>query len=118
MAWGTKQSATQLTAINTIVQEFDATITLGPTDSVHIWVESTGAPGGTDGLNIMVYSTLDDTDTNWDTVPLTSMQLTDDSGGESVSIVLSGVYRVKVGVASDGATDTHTADMSYRIGTP
>lgn len=118
MAWGSKQTATQLTGINATEQFFDVTPSLLATDSVHIQIESTGTPGGTDGLDIKVYSTLDDATEKWDTVPITSMQLSDDSDGESVSIVLSGIYKFRVGVASSGATDTHVADLACRIATP
>lgn len=118
MTWGAKTSATQLTGINTTEQFFDAIVGLAPVDSVHIQIGATGTPGGTDGLDISVYSTLDDTTEEWDTVAVTTMQLTTESTLEDVSIILSGIYRFRVGVVSAGATDTQVADMSYRIGTP
>ncbi len=73
--------------------------------------------GTTDDLTVHVVSTLDDSSEEWDTIDYLSFAMTSGSNGQSDirSFLLSGTYKVRVGVESSGGTDTHTtASFSYR----
>jgi len=116
MAWGSKVTATQVTSITDTRQYFDTNITLNPGEIVQCQI-SASYGGTTDDLTVHVVSTLDDSSESWDTVDYLSFAMTSGSSGQSDirSFLLSGVYKVRVGVESTGATDTHlTASFSYR----
>ena len=116
MAWGSKVTATQVTSITDTRQYFDTNITLNPGEIVQCQI-SASYGGTTDDLTVHVVSTLDDSSESWDTVDYLSFAMTSGSNGQSDirSFLLSGVYKVRVGVESTGATDTHlTASFSYR----
>lgn len=116
MAWGSKVTATQVTAITNTRQYFDTNITLNPGEIVQCQV-SASYGGTTDDLTVHVESTLDDSSESWDTVDYLSFAMTSGSSGQSDirSFLLSGVYKARIGVESTGATDTHlTASFSYR----
>lgn len=116
MAWGSKTSATQITGINsTTVQYFNQNITLNPGEIAHVQVTSTYG-GTTDDMVYYVESTLDDSSENWDTTAYMSFTMSSGSVAavDDRSFLVSGVYKARVGVASSGTTDSHTADMSFR----
>ena len=113
MAWGSKtQIATGLSVAGT--ELFSSEVTLNPGELVHIQI--VGNSGGTtDNLDIAIYTTLDDSTENWDTVPLTSLQLDCTDGNDNdVSIPLSGIYRFRIGFIRSGSTDTITTNAWYR----
>jgi hypothetical protein len=117
MAWGSKVTATQVTAITNTRQYFDTNITLNPGEIVQCQVSGTYG-GTTDDLTVHVESTLDDSSESWDTVDYLSFAMTSGSAAGTSDIrsfLVSGVYKFRVGVESTGATDTHpTASFSYR----
>ena len=113
MAWGSKtQIASGLSVAGT--ELFSSAVTLNPGELVHIQI--VGNSGGTtDNLDIAIYTTLDDSTENWDTVPLTPLQLDCTDGNDNdISIPLSGIYRFRIGFVRSGSTDTITTNAWYR----
>ena len=116
VGWAAKDTSTQLTAITT-VQYFDDTPTLDANEYAHVQVVG-NSDGTTDSLQVSVYSTLDPSGENWDTVPVYSFVLDCTSGADNdVSFIVRDVYKFRVGVVRVGSTDTFVADMGYRIAT-
>jgi hypothetical protein len=116
MAWGSKVTATEITSITNTRQWFDTNITVNPGEIVQCQI-SASYGGTTDDLTVHVVSTLDDSSEEWDTIDYLSFAMTSGSNGQSDirSFLLSGAYKVRVGVESSGGTDTHTtASFSYR----
>ena len=93
---------------------FSDVVTLSPGEIAHVQV--VGNSGGTtDSLVISVYTTLDDTSENWDTVPLFSFTLDCTDGNDNdVSFIVSGVYKFYIGYVRDGSTDTIVTDAWQR----
>jgi len=105
MSWGTK---TQIeNAANVAGTElFSDAVTLTPGESAMIQVVANSG-GTTDNLIISVYTTLDDSTENWDTVPIYSFVLDCTDGADNdVSFIVSGVYKFYVGWVRNGVTDT------------
>jgi hypothetical protein len=118
MAWGAKDTSTQLTTITATEQFFDDLISVDVNEyaDVHVMVNHGGT---TDDAIVSLYGTLDATSETWDGVPFMSryiVQATQDS--DWFQFTVSGVYKFRIGVKSTGATDSHTADMSHRVATP
>lgn len=114
MAWGSKTSATQLTSITT-EQFFDAPISLNPQETAHVEVEANPPTTPTDDLIVAVYGTLDASSESWDETPIMEFLIDKDIDPNKASFLVSGYYKVRVGVRRSGSTDTYTsADMSYR----
>lgn len=119
MAWGSDTAATQLTSVTT-EQFFDVTPSVPVGGYVHCQVIGNSS-GTTDNMVIAVYSTLDDSTENWDTVPAFEFELDCTDGNDNdVSFTVHDLYKFRVGVrrADNGSTDSFTADMSYRVATP
>ena len=115
MAWGSKTSATQLTAITTTEKFFDQTPTLNPYEVAHVEVEANPPATPTDDLTVSVYGTLDAATESWDETPIMQFNIDKDlADPNKASFLVSGVYKFRVGVVVDGSTDTYVADMSYR----
>ena len=114
MAWGPKTNATQLTAITTTEKFFDQTPTLNPYEIAHVEVEANPPATPTDNLQVSVYGTLDAATENWDDTPIMQFDIANAPDPNKVSFLVSGVYKFRVGVVVDGATDTYVADMAYR----
>ncbi len=114
MAWGSKQSATQVTAITTTEKFFDVTPTLNPGELHHVEIEANPPATPTDSLKVSVYGTLDPSSENWDDTPRRSFIIDKDIDPNKVSFVITGLYKYRIGVVVDGSTDTYVADMSYR----
>ena len=114
MTWGVKTNSTQLTGITTTEVFFSQTPTLNPGEFHHVEIEANPPATPTDDLLVSVYGTLDDTSENWDDTP--KMQFTIDKGTDpnKRSFIVSGIYKYRIGVVVNGATDTYVADMSYR----
>jgi len=113
-AWGAVDSSTQLTTIADTYQYFDDVITTTPAEVCHLQVDVNYA-GTTDNMEVSIFSTLDDATENWDDTPVISFEMARGSDPEALSIVVTGLYRFRIGVQSTGATDDHTsADLKYR----
>ena len=105
MAWGSDTAATQLTSITT-EQFFNQVPTLNPRETAHVQlsVDFPGSP--TDHAIVAVYTTLDDT---------SEFLIENTIDPNRISLLVTGVYKFRVGVRRSGATDTITsADLSYR----
>lgn len=117
MAWGSKQTATQLTGVGTTETFFDLTPQLTPGELVHVQItaDNEDASTVTDDLEVRVYTTLDDSTEDWDEHPDLTLTISPDGvSAENKSFRVSGVYKFRVGVTSSGSTDTYTADMAVR----
>lgn len=114
MAWGNKTNATQLTAITTTEKFFSQTPTLNPGEVHHVEVEANPPATPTDNLKVSVYATLDVTSENWDDTPRLVFLIDKGTDPNKVSFIISGIYKYRVGVVVDGATDTYVSDMSFR----
>lgn len=117
VAWGSDTASTQLTTVST-EQFFSQTPQLAANELAHCQVVGNSS-GTTDNLIIAVYSTLDATSENWDTVPIQEFELdcTDGLDNDVSFVVPTGIYKFRVGVRRNGTTDTFTADMSHRVAT-
>ncbi len=114
MAWGSKTSATQLTAITT-EQFFDELITLNPRELTHVQVDVDFPGSPTDDCIIALYGTLDDRSEDWDDTPFREIAVSKDTDPNAVSFTVGGVYKFRIGARRSGSTDTFaSADMSYR----
>lgn len=112
--WGAKTDATQLTGITTTEVFFDQEPTLNPGELHHVEVEANPPATPTDSLTVSVYGTLDDATENWDDTPLMAFTVDKDIDPSKVSFILTGIYKYRIGVVVDGATDTYVADMGFR----
>ena len=113
MTWGSKnQIATSLSVAGT--ELFSSALSLNPGESADIQVIG-NSNGTTDSLVISVYTTLDASTENWDTVPLFSFVLDCTDGNDNdVSFLVTGVYRFRIGFVRDGSTDTITTNAYER----
>ena len=111
MAWTSKtQRATNLAVVGTELFSNPVTLNPGELSDIQIIANSSGT---TDNLTITVYTTLDDSSENWDTVGITSFELDCTDGNDNdVSLILSGIYRYRIGFVS--TTDTITTNMFTR----
>ena len=118
MAWGTKQSFSDQTAINNTVEEFLAAVTLNPRELAHVQlkIDNEHASAVTDALTVSVYTTLDDSSETWDSTPF--MQFTHKPAtvsAEYVAFTVMGVRKFRIGGLSAGGTNTYTMGGSYRL---
>lgn len=117
MAWGSKTSFTDQTAINNTTEKFLANVTLNPRELCHVQlkVDNEHASTVTDALIISVYTTLDDSSETWDSTPF--MQFTHKPAtvsAEYVAFTVMGVRKFRIGGLSSGATNTYTMGGAYR----
>ena len=116
MAWGAKVDMTQLTSVSSTEQYFTTFILLNPGELSHLECELDPVGTPTDDMIINLYGTLDDGSENWDDKPFMSFTIPNSPDPCKKSVIVSGVYRFRVGAAASGATDTHTSvDCSYRL---
>jgi hypothetical protein len=108
MAWGSKQTATQLTNITT-EQFFDVVPQLNPRETAHCQVAVNFPGSPTDHALIAVYTTLDDSGEVWDVVPMMEFLLENTTDPNGITFLVTGVYKFRVGVRRDGSTDTLTS---------
>lgn len=114
MAWGSKTTATQLTAITTTELFFDQTPIINPGEFHHVEIEANPPATPTDDLRVSIYGTLDDSSENWDDTPRMVFIIDSGTDPNKKSFIISGIYKYRIGVVVDGATDTYVADMSFR----
>lgn len=118
MAWGSTQTATQLTSITT--EQFFAfggssALSLNPGESMHFQVDVNFPTSPTDHAIVSVYGTLDDSSENWDDTPALTFSVDKAIDPNAASFIISDLYRFRVGVKRSGTTDTLTsADAKYR----
>jgi len=113
MAWTSKTQIENAAAVAG-TELFSDIVVLNPGELTHVQV--VGNSGGTtDSLVISIYTTLDDSTENWDTVPIHTFTLDCTDGNDNdVSIPLSGIYRFRIGFVRDGSTDTITTNAWER----
>ncbi len=115
MAWGSKQTATQLTSITT-VQYFSTLVTLNPGETAHCQVTVNFPTSPTDNAIVEVFTTLDASTETWDDTAFMAFLVDRGIDPNDVSFTVSGVYRFRIGVRRSGSTDTLTsADLAYRL---
>ena len=115
MAWGSKQTATQLVNV-TSEQVFNQTPTLNPGETAHVEVDVNFPASPTDHAVVAVYGTLDASSENWDDTALMEFTIRNAPDPDKLSFLVSGVYKFRVGVRRSGTTDTLTsADLAYRV---
>ncbi len=113
MSWGTKlQIATALSVAGT--ELFSDAVVLNPGELIHIQI--IGNSGGiADNLIISVYTTLDASAENWDTVAITQVELDCTDGADNdISITLSDIYKFRIGFVRSGSTDTIVTNAYIR----
>ena len=113
MPWTAKtQRATNLAVVGTELFSNPVTLNPGELSDIQIIANSSGT---TDNLTITVYTTLDDATENWDTVGIISFPLDCTDGNDNdISLILSGIYRYRIGFIRTGSTDTITTNMFTR----
>jgi len=114
MSWDS--SKTQIaSALNVAGTElFSSVVTLNPGELIHIQVD--GDSGGTtDNLVIAVYTTLDPSSEQWDTVAIMSFELDCTDGALNVvAFTLSGLFKFRIGFIRSGSSDTIVTNAHYR----
>ncbi|HAK64016.1 MAG: hypothetical protein ACOY17_05340 [Pseudomonadota bacterium] len=118
MAWGSKQNFTDQTAINGATEKFLAAVSLNPRELAHVQlkIDNEHASAVTDGLQVSVYTTLDDASETWDSAPF--MQFTHKPAtvsAEYFAFTVMGVKKFRIGGLSTGAANTYTMGGSYRL---
>lgn len=117
VTWGSDTALTTQTAIDNSTEEFIGTIDLSASLSAHIQLEIDNESGSvTDAVIISVYATLDDASEVFDDQAY--MTFTISPSGVAVErhpLVVSGVYKFRIGVLSSGATDTYAVGGDYRV---
>ena len=115
MAWGAKQTATQLTGIQSTEKFFTSSVNVGLGDYAHVQIKIDFPADPVDTAIVSVYATLDATSEVWDTEPIQTHAI--GPGTDKIkSFVVNDVYKFRVGVVRSGSTDTLVADMAYRVG--
>ena len=115
--WGADTALTTQTAIDNSTEEFVGTIDLSTALSAHIQLEIDNESGSvTDAVIISVYATLDATSEVFDDAPyMTFSILPSGIALERHPLVVSGIYKFRIGVLSSGATDTYAVGGDYRV---
>ena len=118
VAWGSDTAMTQLTSVGNSYSYFSTFVQLAPNERAHFQVKvDNGGGTPTDHAIIGVWVTLDDTSEQWDTDEWDAYFMHSGTDPRTISFIVRGPYKVRIGVKSTGSTDTYTADCSYRIGT-
>ncbi len=117
VTWGNDTALTSQTAINNTTEEFVGTIDLSTALSAHIQLEVDNEGGSvTDAVIISIYATLDAASEVWDDQPyMTFSILPSGIALERHPIVVSGIYKFRIGALSAGSTDTYTVGGDYRV---
>ncbi len=114
MSWQNKTQIASALAVSG-TELFSSAVTLNPGELAHIQVVG-NSDGTTDNLIISVYTTLDASSENWDTVAIMSFELDcTDTNDNDVSFTLSGLYKFYIGFLASGTpTDTIATNAWYR----
>jgi hypothetical protein len=118
MAWGTKQSFTDQTAINNTVEEYLAAVTLNPRELCHVQLklDNEHASTVTDSLVVSVYTTLDTASEVWDNFPFMQFTIKPATiNAEYFAFTVMGVRKFRIGGLSTGATNTYTMGGAYML---
>ena len=115
MGWGAKTNIVSDTGV-TNTEEYSTAVTLNPGEVAHVEVEANNEDPSvsTDGLVVSVYGTLDDTSENWDDTPFCSFVIDSATDPNKVSFIVSGVYKFRIGYASEGTTNLFSVEVDYR----
>ena len=119
VTWGSDTALTTQTAIDNVTEEFIGTIDLSTALSAHIQLEIDNESGSvTDDVIISVYATLDATSEVFDDKADMTFTITPSGIAlERHPLVVSGVYKFRIGALSAGATDTYAVGGDYRVRT-
>ena len=119
VTWGSDTALTTQTAINNSSEEFIGIIALATGLSAHIQLEIDNESGSvTDAVIISIYATLDASSEVWDDQAyMTFSILPSGIALERHPLVVSGVYKFRIGALSAGATDTYAVGGDYRVRT-
>lgn len=113
MAWSSKTQIENAASVGG-TELFSDAVSLNPGELAHIQVVG-NSDGTTSSLIISVYTTLDASSENWDTVPITQFTLDCTDGNDNdVSFAISGIYKFRIGFVRDTGTDTITTNAWYR----
>ena len=117
VTWGSDTALTTQTAIDNSTEEYIGTIDLATSMSAHIQLEIDNEGGSvTDAVIISIYATLDATSEVWDDQAyMTFTILPSGIALERHPLVVSGIYKFRIGVKSSGATDTYAVGGDYRV---
>ncbi len=119
VTWGSDTALTTQTAIDNSTEEFIGTIDLSTALSAHIQLEIDNEGGSVvDSAIISVYATLDASAEVFDDRAYMTMTITPSGVAlERHPLVVSGIYKFRIGVLSSGATDTYAVGGDYRVRT-
>ena len=119
VTWGSDTALTTQTGIDNVTEEFIGTIDLASGLSAHIQLEIDNEGGSvTDAVIISVYATLDATSEVWDDQAYMTFTILPSSIAlERHPLVVSGIYKFRIGVLSAGATDTYAVGGDYKVRT-
>lgn len=117
VTWGTQQTLTQKTGVSN-TESFFAAVDMTGALLAQVTLDVDNESGTvTDKLKVSVYLSPDG-GTSWDDFPFLSFSATPTVvTAQQISFVVPSVATFRVGVASAGATDTYTVDMSYKLRT-
>ncbi len=115
--WGADTALTTQTAIDNSTEEFIGTIDLSTALSAQIQLEIDNEGGSVvDNVIISVYATLDASSEVFGDKPYMRFTIKPDTVAlERHPLVVSGVYKFRIGALSTGATDTYAVGGDYRV---
>ena len=116
---GSDTALTTQTGIDNATEEFIGTIDLSGALSAYIQLEIDNESGSvTDAVIISIYGTNLDDSSRWDTAPYQTFTIKPSViTVERHPLVVSGIYRFRIGVLSAGATDTYAVGGDYKVRT-
>ncbi len=119
VTWGADTALTTQSGIDNSTEEYLGTIDLASGLSAHIQLEIDNESGSVvDAVIISIYATLDASSEVWDDSPYMSFSILPSGITlERHPIVVSGIYKFRIGVLSAGATDTYAVGGDYRVRT-
>ena len=119
VTWGADTTLGDQTAINETTEEFLNIVDMASAIAAHCQIEIDNESGSvTNGVIISIYATLDAATEVWDDVPFrTWVHFPTGIALERLSIIVTGVYKFRLGFLATAATDDYTVGGDYRLRT-
>ena len=124
VTWGDKTALTTQTTIDNATEEFlhgsglGIDLSGGLSCHIQLEVDVDGGAGPTDDLIVAIYTSLDDTSEVWDDEPFFEQTITPaDLDLDRHPLVVSGIYKFRIGCLSSGATNTYAVGGDFRVRT-
>jgi len=119
VTWGAKTTLGDQTLIDHVTEEYLNAVTLATGLVADLQVEIDNESGSvTNGVQISIYTTLDDSTETWSDRPFRRwVHFPDGIAMEIVPVIVAGVYKFRLGFLAVAATDDYTVGGDYRVRT-